>query len=94
MALFRVVQESLANVLRHSGSTTATIRLARADGIATLEVADQGCGFSAGAHAGTGGVGIAGMRERMLYCGGQFEVESGSPGTTVRVVLPVPEGAA
>lgn len=93
MALFRVVQESLANVLRHSGSETATIRLACADRTVTLEIADTGCGFDTDAQVGAG-VGIAGMRERMQYCGGRLEVESGRAGTTVRAVLSVPEGAA
>ena len=94
MALFRVVQESLANVLRHSGSATALLRLATTGGAVTLEIADQGCGFALDARPPAPGVGIPGMRERLQYCGGRLEVASGSAGTTVRAVLPVPEGGA
>ena len=62
MALFRVVQESLANVLRHSGSATALLRLATTGGAVTLEIADQGCGFALDARPPVPGVGIPGMR--------------------------------
>jgi signal transduction histidine kinase len=90
LTLFRVVQESLANVLRHSQSATAAIRLLGNEGGITLEVIDQGRGLeSAGTpqRAGLLGVGITGMRERMQHLGGRLEVESSSAGTTVRAVL-------
>ena len=89
-ALFRVVQESLGNVHRHSGSPTATIRIAREDGAVILEVTDQGCGLrvrSDGTVA-KAGVGLGGMRERVRQLGGRFEVQSSAGGTTVRAIVP------
>jgi len=94
-ALFRVIQESLANIQRHSGSPSARIRLDGNPDRITLEITDQGHGIpepkgkklnQAGARIG---VGIAGMRERMAQLGGTLEIESGKSGTTVRATLPV-----
>jgi PAS domain S-box-containing protein len=89
IALFRVVQESLANVLRHSGSDIATVRLAHEDGSVVLEIEDHGRGM---ADAAARGVGITGMRERLQHLGGRLEIESDSGGTIVRAVLPLREG--
>jgi signal transduction histidine kinase len=92
--LYRVVQESLANVHHHSGSPTAEIDLARNPGGVALDVADHGSGLEAAlkrdATAVELGVGISGMRERVRQLGGEFEVVSDQGGTLVRVVLPVP----
>ncbi len=88
IVLFRVVQEGIANVLRHAQSDTATIRLERGDGNVILEIEDYGRGM---ANAGTHGVGIAGMRERLQQLGGRFEIESDSGGTIVRAMLPLRE---
>lgn len=96
-AIFRIVQESLTNIFRHSGSPTATIRLSRAEGIVNLEVIDRGSGISPDTLAilnGTGGelgVGIRGMRERVRQLGGSLQLSSGQNGTTVAVRLPVGE---
>ena len=88
IALFRVVQEAVSNVLRHSQSDSATIRLARTDGGVVLEIEDYGRGMvDAGAH----GVGITGMRERLQHLGGRLEIESDSGGTIVRATLPLRE---
>lgn len=95
-ALFRIVQECLTNIHRHSGSPTARIRLRHDSGQVTLEVADAGKGFPGGAlpegdgGAATLGVGIRGMRERVRQLGGRLEVKHGQPGTIVEVVLPLP----
>ena len=94
-ALFRIVQESLTNIQRHSGSQTATIRLRGDSNCVDLEVSDQGHGMDKNAvehRNGFGprlGVGILGMRERMTQLGGKLEIASNSSGTTVRVTIPL-----
>jgi PAS domain S-box-containing protein len=100
IALFRIVQESLANIQRHSGSPSAQIRLTRGNSLLKLEVLDFGRGFYEGATAdGEGsrpprfGVGIPGMRERMAQLGGRLEIISGSTGTVVRATIPLPSAA-
>jgi signal transduction histidine kinase len=91
---FRVVQESLSNVLRHSGSTTASIRLTREPDTIVLQVQDQGSGIPAGvlieAHGdgSSPGVGIPGMRERLRRLGGRLDVSSSVYGTTLTAILP------
>jgi signal transduction histidine kinase len=92
-ALFRVMQESLSNIHRHSGSKTACIQLSQSDHEIRLEVSDQGRGLVREMldreidHTRLG-VGIAGMRERLRQLGGQLEIRSSSKGTTVIAVLP------
>ncbi len=95
LALFRVLQESLTNIHRHSGSQTAHIGLSRNAETAVLEIKDRGKGFSSGlleqaSHdwMGTSGVGLRGMHERMLQLGGKLEFISTEEGTTVRAVVP------
>lgn len=96
-AIFRVVQECLTNIHRHSGSAIASVRLERSpDGI-KLEVTDQGKGIPedklpSSASAGKTGVGLRGMWERVRQFGGDMEISSGETGTTVRVILPVETG--
>jgi signal transduction histidine kinase len=93
-ALFRVVQESLGNIHRHSGSPTAAIRIHRDAGTVRLEISDEGRGLPPGLRQGvkemTVGVGIAGMRERLRQVGGQLEIESSDRVTTVRAIVPLP----
>ena len=93
-ALFRIVQESVTNVLRHSGGTAMTVKLASDAAGMTLEIGDDGRGMSAvqmsqveGAAAL--GVGIAGMRERVRQLGGTFKIESGADGTKVTATVPL-----
>jgi PAS domain S-box-containing protein len=92
-ALFRIVQESLANVQRHSGSEAATISVRADDGRLRLEVSDRGRGIGQGSIDAAGssrarlGVGILGMRERMTQLGGKLEIESSPSGTTVRATI-------
>jgi PAS domain S-box-containing protein len=95
LALFRVLQESLTNVHRHSGSATAGVRLAMADGNATLEVRDSGKGIPSALLEQAGedwlgslGVGLRGMDERMRQLGGKLEISSTEGGTVVRAVVP------
>jgi signal transduction histidine kinase len=97
LALFRVVQESLVNIHHHSGSRTASIRLARQRGEIVLEIRDQGRGMpgkeiTGGKETpGQPGVGIAGMQERLREVAGKFEMISGEQGTLVRALVPLSE---
>ncbi|MDB6149177.1 MAG: sensor signal transduction histidine kinase [Chthoniobacter sp.] len=86
---FRVLQESLMNVVRHSGSETATIRLHEDGEWITLEVRDRGRGFIPSRRE-VFGVGIAGMRERLSQLGGVLLIEPNDPGTAIVARLPKP----
>jgi PAS domain S-box-containing protein len=87
--IFRVVQESLTNIHRHSGSATATIRILREEEHIRLEVRDLGKGIAATSlTSATPGVGIQGMRERVRQLGGTFTIQSDNTGTVVTAVLP------
>jgi PAS domain S-box-containing protein len=94
LALFRVVQESLTNIQRHSGSPKGRIRVERDPGKFTVEISDKGSGISGGLPRRNGkmpfglGVGIPSMHERVALIGGQLDIESSSSGTTVRVTIP------
>lgn len=95
LALFRVAQEALTNVHRHSASPSATIRLFESGDRVILEVEDAGRGLLAEPASGpienvmALGVGLAGMRERMRQLGGRLTVRSGAGGTCLRAELPV-----
>jgi PAS domain S-box-containing protein len=98
LALFRVVQESLTNIHRHSGSIRAKVLLDRRPDYVTVEVRDTGRGTS-NKNPGTSrgipfqiGIGISSMIERVKLIGGRLEIVSGAGGTTVRAT--VPEGGA
>jgi len=94
LALFRVVQEGLTNIQRHSGSSNARIRLDRTPEKVTLEVSDKGHGMPGLNQTGDGtlppdaGVGILSMVERVKQIGGLLVIESDDKGATLRVTLP------
>jgi len=92
LAVFRVVQECLTNIHRHSGSKTATIRLSREGGIVALEIEDKGRGIPAdkldGIRGHRSGVGITGMRERVRHLNGSIEIHSNGTGTKVSAAWP------
>ncbi len=94
LTLFRVVQEALTNIQRHSGSQQAKIRIDRNSHL-TLEISDLGQGISASAPQGKEeppfqvGVGIPSMQERVKLIGGRLDIDSTSHGTTVRVTIPL-----
>jgi signal transduction histidine kinase len=92
VVLFRVMQESLTNVHRHSGSKRAKIYLTIDSGNAVLTIQDQGRGFGDRLKEPTKvGVGIAGMRERVRELGGEFEIDSTPGGSTVKATMPSEE---
>jgi signal transduction histidine kinase len=95
LTFFRVLQESLTNVQRHSKSSSTEVRFALHDKTATLEVRDHGVGLPPGMlqnfrENGTDvGVGLAGMKERVRERRGQFDIRSDSSGTLVSATLPI-----
>jgi PAS domain S-box-containing protein len=96
-AVFRIIQEGLTNIHRHSGSSKARIHLILGQNEIQLTIADEGKGIStAGTEGQKGGrklgVGIAGMRERVLQLGGCFEIAAGNPGTVIKAVFPLALG--
>jgi PAS domain S-box-containing protein len=98
IALFRVVQEALANVHRHSTSETASIRLEHRNNEVVLQIRDQGKGLALAEHSPdtnggvSPGVGIPGMKQRLRQLGGTLEITSNHAGTTVSAVVPVAKG--
>lgn len=87
LVLFRVLQESLTNVHRHSGSKTVVIRIGADSRQVWMEIEDQGKGSAN--DLVRPGVGITGMRERIENLGGKFGISSHESGTYVRVALPL-----
>lgn len=94
IAVFRIVQEALSNVLRHAGTDRARIRLSVSPQEVICEVADDGCGFDPSAMPESpmrrGTLGLTGMRERARLLDGTVEILSApGQGTTVRARIPV-----
>jgi len=94
IALFRVVQESLTNIHRHSGSTTAEIILSRAPELVEVSISDTGSGISSErrqADKVVPGVGLMGIEERMRQFGGNVDISSSEDGTSVMATIPLKE---
>jgi PAS domain S-box-containing protein len=88
-ALFRIVQESLTNVVRHSGASSVQVRLTSDEDSLVLTVCDNGSGIAAGGRGGTG-IGLVSMRERATALGGQLKITGvAGAGTTIEVTLPL-----
>ena len=93
LALFRVLQESLTNVHRHSKAGRVHIDVQSSDHSVVLVVSDDGCGLTSESlrlfrQGSAGGIGLGGMRERISELGGSLEVQSGPAGTEIRATLP------
>jgi signal transduction histidine kinase len=91
LGLFRVAQEALNNVLKHSGAREATLHFSCSNRVVTIRVEDRGRGFDARAHGG--GLGLVSMRERLVQLGGEVAIES-RPGEGTAVEARVPLSAA
>jgi signal transduction histidine kinase len=97
LALFRVLQEGLSNILRHSGSMSAEVRLFSEGDSAVLSIRDYGKGIPTDelavfSQTGAGvGVGLGGMKQRVRDLGGHLKVRSDHSGMTVLVSLPLPQ---
>jgi signal transduction histidine kinase len=94
LAIFRIVQECLTNIHRHSGSKTARVHLIQRDGYIHCEVSDEGKGISPEKQAalnssGSAGVGLRGMRERVSQLQGTLQIRSNGEGANVEAILPV-----
>jgi signal transduction histidine kinase len=90
LCLFRVAQEALRNVKRHSGANKANVRVECLGGNLHLTVSDDGKGFNWGTHVAGGGIGIWSMQERLRLLGGRLHIHSALlKGTTVKAWLPL-----
>ena len=89
IALFRIVQEGVTNIIRHAGARSVTLIFVLERDVCRFSLSDDGCGFEANDPKFRWSHGIMGMRQRVRTLGGQFEVESTTGvGTTLRVSIP------
>jgi PAS domain S-box-containing protein len=89
MCLFRIAQEALANVVKHSGATQAEIELVGSVDHVRMRIADSGRGFDPTANDYRAGLGLLSMKERMRLVGGQFSIQN-HEGTEITVDVPLP----
>lgn len=94
LALYRVVQEALSNIVKHAGAKRVAVRFERRNGTLHATIADNGCGFDAAKMAvplpSGQGLGLVGMRERLALVGGTLEVDTfPGGGTVVRAFVPL-----
>jgi PAS domain S-box-containing protein len=93
-AVFRIVQESLTNVVRHAEASSVVVRVSRPAAALAIRIEDDGRGFRVDPEAPSG-LGVLGMRERALALGGRFEIESApGAGTCVSIRLPAGPGVS
>ena len=89
LCLFRIVQESLRNAIKHSGALEATVTLAGSGNVVHLSVSDTGHGFDSGSVAAKSGLGLISMRERLRLVGGAISIHSTVCGTKIEVSVPI-----
>jgi signal transduction histidine kinase len=98
-ALFRIVQETMTNVVRHARASAVTVRLVRRGGYLTLQILDNGCGFDPqilqSSDPRGAGLGLRGIQERVSILGGEFYLQTApGQGTVITVHVPIPEAEA
>ena len=98
ITIFRIIQEALTNVYRHSGARKAWVTVAQGENRVILNIRDDGKGVGEGEQtasfrSGGLGVGIGGMRQRVKEFGGEFEIQNINPGTLVNITIPIPSVA-
>lgn len=94
ISVYRVTQEALTNIARHSGASAVDISFMKKDGRMVLQIVDDGRGFRDSGYEAGGGLGIIGMRERAALCGGTLELESGEgKGTSIIMAVPLSDGS-
>jgi signal transduction histidine kinase len=89
LCLYRVVQEALRNVVRHSGAQRAEVHLQQSDDAISLRIVDAGSGFDAASLEGEHGLGFISMRERLRLVGGKIDIDS-QPSRGTRIVVSAP----
>jgi len=100
MDMFRIVQESLTNIHRHSESRTARVKVERTTTQVMLSVQDWGHGMQVSgkrddpAESASAGVGLSGMRQRLHQLGGRLEVATDDHGTTITATIPLTQDSA
>jgi PAS domain S-box-containing protein len=88
LQFYRIAEEALNNALKHSGASIVRVRVVAAEGLAMLEIADNGCGFDLETSQSSGGLGLISMRERQAKLDGQLTVETApGKGTLIRVTV-------
>ncbi|HEX5363887.1 MAG TPA: sensor histidine kinase [Gallionella sp.] len=94
-AVFRIIQESLANVAKHAGASEVAVTIEKLRGAVTLSVRDNGCGFSPAAPRRPQSLGVLGLRERAQLLKGTITIESApGQGTCIQVSIPLPQASA
>lgn len=94
LCVFRIAQEALTNIVKHSGASKAVVTLGITDDLVQLTVSDTGCGFDTTSNKMTSGLGFTGMKERLRLIGGQLSIQSDfTRGTRIEVSVPLKEVA-
>jgi PAS domain S-box-containing protein len=95
LCLYRIVQEALQNIIKHSGSRHATVELCEAAGTICLRIDDDGIGFDTDAAGRNGGLGLVSMRERLHLVDGEMTIDSRpAGGTRINVCVPTPRAGS
>ena len=92
VALYRIAQESLSNIIRHAGATRVSLALRETEGWIFMTVHDNGKGFDAGKQSFTNGIGLRTIRDQVENLTGELQIASGPDGTKLEVRIPLEPG--